>query len=94
MVVVVGCLARGASGAWMLMRGTDPVVTTLTAGAGEKTASAASLGTRTVQLLHVFPSPDPQRGHRIEAKGFLMRQAPDDLAINVVSLRSLAPACP
>jgi hypothetical protein len=78
----------------MLTSGTDPMVTTLTAAAGDKMASVPGLGTRTVQLLHVFPSPDPQRGHRIEAKGFLMRQAPDELAINVVSLRSLAPACP
>ena len=94
MVVVTGCLARGAPGAWMLTSGTDPVVTRLTTGATEKASTPASLGTRTVQLLHVFPSPDPQRGHRIEAKGFLTRQAPDDLAINVVSLRSLSSACP
>jgi mono/diheme cytochrome c family protein len=94
MVVVVGCLARGVSDAWVLTSGTEPLVTTLTAGAGEKPSPVASLGTQTIQLLHVFPSPDPQRGHRIEAKGFLMRQTPDDLAINVVSLRSLAPACP
>jgi mono/diheme cytochrome c family protein len=94
MVVVVGCLAPGASGAWVLTNTTDPVVTTLTASASEKPSSAASLGTRTVQLLHAFPSPDPQRGHRIEAKGFLMRQTPDELAINVVSLRSLSAACP
>jgi mono/diheme cytochrome c family protein len=95
MVVVVGCLARGAQGEWQLTNGTDPVVTTLAPGRADKPAAAApSPGTRTVELLHVFPSPDSQRGHRIEAKGFLLRQAPDDLAINVVSLRSLSPACP
>ena len=53
-----------------------------------------SLGTQTVRLLQVFPAPDAQLGHRIEAKGLLVRAAADALAINVVALRTLASTCP
>ena len=91
MVRVVGCLGRAAPNDWLLTNSTEPAVTTLTpAAAAEKAPAMKSLGTQTVRLLHVFPSPDSKRGHRIEAKGFLVREASDALAINVVSLTSLA----
>ncbi len=96
MVQVVGCLTQRSATEWAVTSSTEPVVTTLTAeGASDVTKqTTGALGTRAVKLLHVFPSPDAQKGHRIQAKGFLVREGADELAINVVSLQSIAPACP
>jgi mono/diheme cytochrome c family protein len=94
-VVVIGCLGRAAPDDWRLTNSTAPAVTTLTPEAkDEQPAGAKSPGTQTVQLLHVFPRPDSMLGQRIEAKGLLVRAAADALAINVVSLRTLASTCP
>ena len=46
--------------------------------------------------MYVFPDPDPYEGHRVEAKGFLIRREddPDALdAINVTAVASLEAAC-
>jgi len=94
-VRLVGCLTSAAAKNWELTRSTEPVVTTLAPSTAEElqAAQTTSLGTQTVRLLHVFPSPEPHKGHRIEVKGFLVREA-TSLAINVVSLTSLAAVCP
>jgi mono/diheme cytochrome c family protein len=95
MVEVVGCLGRAAADGWRLTNSTAPAATTLALGAkDEQQAGTKNLGTQTVQLLQVFPRPDAMLGHRIEAKGLLVRAAADTLAINVVALRTLAPTCP
>jgi mono/diheme cytochrome c family protein len=94
-VQIVGCLMAGAAKDWNLTNSTDPVVTTIAASTAEELQAARteSLGTQTIRLLHVFPSPEPHKGHRIEVKGFLVREG-TTLAINVVSLTSLSPGCP
>ena len=95
MVVAIGCLSRAAPSDWRLTNSTAPAVTTLTPEAKDgQQAGAKRPGTHTVQLLQVYPRPDAMLGQRIEAKGLLVRAAADALAINVVSLRTLAPTCP
>jgi len=93
-VQVVGCLT-GVANDWSLTRSSEPVVTTLAPSTAEElqAAETTTLGTQTVRLLRVFPSPEPHKGHRIEVKGFLVREA-NAVAINVVSLKSLSPGCP
>jgi uncharacterized membrane protein YcgQ (UPF0703/DUF1980 family) len=57
-----------------------------------KNSEAAALGTQTFRLLNVYPTPDPYRGHKVEAKGFLIRD-PGGNRINVTSVQTLAPRC-
>jgi mono/diheme cytochrome c family protein len=95
MVQVVGCLARTSPNAWVLTNSTKPELTTLEqAGTAEPDAGPTrTLGAETVRLLSVFPSPETLVGHRVEAKGLLVR-ADADVAVNVVALRSVAATCP
>jgi S-disulfanyl-L-cysteine oxidoreductase SoxD len=94
LVQVVGCLAERA-GEWMLADAGEPVRTKdpePSAGDELKRSGAASLGTGTFRLLNVYPRPDAYKGHRIEAKGFLIRN-PAGNRINATSVQSLAPTC-
>ena len=94
MVQVVGCLASAANDGWLLAQATEPEATVLDrAGVGASEASRIrSLGTHTIRLLSVFPRPDALIGHRVEVKGLLVRSG-NDIAVNVVTLQSAAPAC-
>ena len=96
LVRVVGCLAQGPDTAWMLANASEPVRTKNPAASTDdelKNSEAAALGTQTFQLLNVYPSPNPYKGHRLEAKGFLIRD-PARNRINVTSVHTLAPGCP
>ena len=97
MVQVVGCLAREEA-TWFVTGGSEPIRTRdPDASAGDilELTQAMPLGSSTFELMYVFPSPDPYEGHRVEAKGFLIRRegvgATD--AINVTAVASLSPAC-
>jgi hypothetical protein len=94
MVQVVGCLASAPNRGWLLANGTEPEATVLDrAGDGASDASRTRpLGTHTIRLLAVFPRPDALIGHRVEAKGLLVRSG-NDIVVNVVTLRSAAPVC-
>jgi uncharacterized membrane protein YcgQ (UPF0703/DUF1980 family) len=50
------------------------------------------LGAQTFHLLNVYPRPDPYKGHKVEAKGFLIRD-PGGNRINVTSVQTLASRC-
>ena len=97
MVQVVGCLSReGAT--WFVSGGSEPIRTRdPDASAGDilELTQAMPLGPNTFELMYVFPSPDPYEGHRVEAKGFLIRRegAGATDAINVTAVASLSPAC-
>lgn len=94
MVHVVGCLTKTSPNAWLLTNSTEPEATTLERSGGAlDTSWTRTLGTESVRLLSVFPSPEPLIGHRVEAKGLFVRTG-TDIAVNVVSLRSLAASCP
>ena len=95
LIRTVGCLALGPDTAWVLAGASEPVRTKNPAASKDnelKNSEAATLGTQTFRLLNVYPSPDPYKGHKIEAKGFLIRDPGGD-KINVTSVQTLAPRC-
>ena len=97
MVQVVGCLSREEA-TWYVTDGSEPIRTRdPDASAGDilDLTRAMPLGGNTFELMYVFPSPDPYEGHRVEAKGFLIRRAEAGAtdAINVTAVASLSPAC-
>jgi mono/diheme cytochrome c family protein len=93
MVQAIGCLEAAPAGEWTLSRSIDPQVTTMDAQTDQKAAGTTSLGTQTIGLLSVFPSPAAYNGHKVSVKGLLIRN-PAGLRINVLSLESVAPSCP
>lgn len=97
MVQVVGCLARDDR-TWIVTDGSEPIRTRdPDASTGDVLAltQAMALGGNRFELMYVFPDPDPYEGHRVEAKGFLIRG--EDTggadAINVTAVASLDAAC-
>jgi mono/diheme cytochrome c family protein len=97
LVTVVGCLApKNADGNWVLNKATEPVRTRDpkdSADDEKKTLAAKSLGKHDFTLLDpAGVQPNPPVGHKVEVKGFLIRQAAGD-KLNPTSLQSLAPSC-
>jgi mono/diheme cytochrome c family protein len=95
LVSMVGCLTQGPDGAWMLTSGSEPIRTRNPAASKDdelKASEGVALGTHTIQLLNAYPRPDGYKGHRIEAKGFLIRNPGGD-RINATSVQTLAPQC-
>jgi quinoprotein glucose dehydrogenase len=94
-VQVVGCLEHHGASDWVLTNSSEPAATSLSpqTDAELSQANAQPLGTAVIRLLSVFPSPVDKRGHRVEAKGFLIRKG-GDVALNIALLRSIAPTCP
>jgi mono/diheme cytochrome c family protein len=95
LVRVVGCLSQGPGTAWTLADAGEPIRTKDPAASTDdelKQSQEAGPGTQVFWLLNVFPAPDPYAGHRVEAKGFLIRD-PGGNRINVTSVRTLAPRC-
>lgn len=96
LVAVSGCLSRTDGGNWIVSSATAPV---RTRDPGESTAEAllalatSPIGDETFELVYVFPQPDDLVGHRIEAKGFLIRN-PDPDQINVSSISDVQSTCP
>jgi hypothetical protein len=94
-VQVVGCLIQEGATGWVLTNGSEPAATSLApqTDAELDQANAQPLGNAVIRLLSVFPNPSDKRGHRVEAKGFLIRKG-SDVALNIALLRSIAPTCP
>jgi mono/diheme cytochrome c family protein len=96
LVRVVGCLTTNKTdGAWMLMHSSDPVRTgNPQPAAGEREAAGTwPLGAGTYRLLvSAAYKPEPLKGHRVEARGFLIRR-PAENRLNITSLESLDPSC-
>jgi len=98
LVQVVGCLTQGTDKAWILTNASEPV-RAKDVGDSEpselKGLEAKPLGTQTLRLLD-FPllGRDKRRGHRVQAKGFLIRQSNRDDQINLSALQTLAETCP
>jgi len=94
LVQVVGCL-ESASGGWTLTQ-TTPMVRTENPDASppEQLTKLAAMpaGTTTLQLLGVYSSLDEHKSHRMEAKGFVVKD-PDGDRLNVVSMEMVAPTC-
>jgi mono/diheme cytochrome c family protein len=100
LVDVVGCLARGPHDTWMLTNGGEPARTRSPNQPTESEIAAARakpLGSQTFQLLDVeyFSNafhPEAHAGHKVNAKGFLIR-TPTDVRINVTWVEMLAADC-
>jgi mono/diheme cytochrome c family protein len=94
LVQVVGCLSQEGAD-WLLTNASAPLRTdNPDASKGDQRAAleAAPLGTRRVGLLGVYGSVDAHKGHKMEAKGFLVREAGGD-RINVAALEMIAAGC-
>lgn len=100
LVDVVACFARGPRNTWMLTNGSEPVRTRNPNQPTESETAAAKakpLGGQTFQLLDVnyFSNafhPDAHAGHKVAAKGFLIRTAAD-VRINVTWIEMLTADC-
>jgi S-disulfanyl-L-cysteine oxidoreductase SoxD len=100
LVDVVGCFARGSNDTWMLTNGSEPARTRSPMQPTESEIAAAKakpLGSQTFQLLDAeyFSNafhPEAHAGHKVNAKGFLMRTGAD-VKINVTWVEMLAADC-
>jgi mono/diheme cytochrome c family protein len=96
LVRVVGCLTAGPGADWTLASASAPARTRNPApSTGDEltAARAVSLGDERFRLQNVYPRPEAYVGHRIEAKGFLIRD-PAGNRINATSVQTAAPTCP
>lgn len=95
LVQVIGCLAADPDGDWILT-GSTRAVRTRDPAASDAEALAALTdrppGSATFSLMSVYPDPAEHAGHRMEVKGFLIRD-PEGDRINVSALAMVAPAC-
>jgi mono/diheme cytochrome c family protein len=96
LIRVVGCLRRADPAAgWRLADAGDPARTKNPAVSIDdelQEAHAAALGAHAFGLMNIYPAPDPYDGHKVEAKGFLIRDPAGDW-INVTSVQTLAARC-
>jgi hypothetical protein len=95
LVGVVGCLTQGADNVWTVVNGSRPVMTrdpNASKDADLKKAEETPLGTQTFRVVDAYPAPDPHKGHKVEAKGFLMR-AEKANSISITSLQTVASMC-
>jgi hypothetical protein len=95
LVRVVGCLGAGPGTDWTVTNGSAPARTRdPAASTGEELrgSEATALGSATFRLMNVYPRPEAYAGHKVEAKGFLIRD-PNGDRINSTSVQSLAPRC-
>jgi mono/diheme cytochrome c family protein len=94
LVTLVGCLSRPAPAKWLLTSGSDVARTRnpdASTGTDRQRAEAMPLGENTFELMSVPRTADDHVGRKVEAKGLLIRGAPDRL--NVTSLQPLDVAC-
>jgi hypothetical protein len=95
LVQVVGCLAQ-ADNAWTLTHTTEPVVTRdQPVTTGElRDAAAKPLGADVYRLISIASfKPEPNRGHRVLAKGLIYRASPNVSRLNVTDLQPLGSTC-
>jgi quinoprotein glucose dehydrogenase len=94
LVQVIGCLTQGANG-WMLAKATAPIRTeNPDASKGDERTKLESmpLGTQSFQLLGIFSPLDDQKDHKMEGKGFLVKDPSGD-RINVATLEPISANC-
>jgi len=96
LVDVVGCLVEVAPKDWALIHASEPVRTRNpydSTAEDLKLWGAKPLGARRFGLMDVDSyHPDSQKGHRVEAKGFLIKNPGGD-KINLTALQSTAGMC-
>ena len=94
-VRVVGCLTSGPNDTWVLTNASEPVRSRSineTTPDELKDSAAGALGTQSFRLQNVPDGVGATKGHKVQAKGVLIRQYKND-RINVTSLETVAPSC-
>ena len=94
LVQVIGCLQNSGDG-WLLTQAVPPVRTENPDASPAdqlKQFAATPAGTTSLHLLGVYSAPDEHKGHRMEAKGFLVKDPAGD-RLNVISLEMVASTC-
>jgi len=99
LAVTAGCLSQDQDGTWILNNATEPVRTqeeTTSTPAELKASSEKRSGTLTFRLatLDAVPdfAPDTHKGHRMQAKGYLVRQ-PNAERIQLSAIEMLSSTC-
>jgi len=98
LVITVGCLSQTANGGWVLLTATEPVRTrTETSTPAEaKISSQKNLGILTFRLADLDAVrdfvPDGHNGHKMQVKGYLVRQ-PNAERINLSSIEMVDARC-
>jgi len=99
LVITVGCLSQTDDGRWILSQASEPSRTrsaTTSTPAELKMSSQKSPGALNFRLadLDAVPdfAPDAHKGHKMQAKGYLVRQ-PNAERINLSSMEMLASTC-
>jgi hypothetical protein len=95
LVRVVGCLGAGPGADWTVTNSSAPARTrnpAASTGEEAKASQATALGSATFRLMNIYPRPEAYTGHKVEAKGFLIRDPSGD-RINATAVQSLAPRC-
>ncbi len=96
LVEVVGCLSQQPDKAWVLTRASEPVRTREPGDTGKAELAAVSEKSLGTHQFHFLEDPSiafaPHGGHKVEAKGFLIRKPGDD-RINITSVQTLASSC-
>ena len=100
LIQVVGCFTPGSNNTWTLTNATEPARTRnadkiaaeeLTVSASTPTGTQA-FGLQNLADLGASFNADANKGHRVLAKGVLLRRSAGD-RINVISIGSTAPTC-
>jgi len=93
---VIGCLVQRADKSWALIRATKPIRTrnpNNSTASELKAQEAMPLGAQTFGLMDALGyRPDSQKGHKVEAKGFLIRTPGED-RINLTALQRTGSTC-
>jgi hypothetical protein len=98
LIITVGCLSQNENGGWMLLTATEPARTRSENSTPEevKTSAKRSLGMLTFRLaeLDAVPdfAPDAHKGHKMQAKGYLVRQ-PNAERISLSSMEMVDAVC-
>ena len=100
MVQIVGCLTQFTPGVWQLSMASDPMRIRELAPPAEdelRASEAEPLGVREFDLQNIGYvgrdfSPVAHQGHKIQARGILIRQPPS-VRIDIRSLVEVSPAC-
>jgi mono/diheme cytochrome c family protein len=99
LVITVGCLSQARNGVWILFNATEPARTRTSTTSTPAELSASSqkrLGTLIFRLadLEAVPdfAPDAHKGHKMQAKGYLVRQ-PNAERISLSSMEMLDSTC-
>ena len=94
LVQVIGCLQNSGDG-WMLTQAAPPVRGGKPRHRRPNSWASWPQRRRAPQAcayFGIYSAPNEHKGHRMEAKGFLVKD-PDGDRLNVVSLEMIAPAC-